>query len=48
MTPAPTNQPSEFQNFQALARRILTTPKTELMKNAAKAKPTRLPAKKRK
>ncbi len=38
MTPAAAKQPSEFQNFQALARRILTTPKAELIKNAAKAK----------
>jgi hypothetical protein len=28
-------QPTEFQRFEALVRRILTTPKAELMKQAA-------------
>ena len=32
------NQPTEFDRFQSLARRILTTPKAELVKSAAKAK----------
>jgi hypothetical protein len=42
MTPTPTNQPSEFDKFQSLARRILTTPKSELVKDTPKksAKPT--------
>jgi hypothetical protein len=35
-----TREPSEFDRFQALARRILTTPKAELVKQAVpKAKP---------
>jgi hypothetical protein len=39
MTPASPNQPTPYQNFEALTRRILTTPKAELEKNAPKAKP---------
>ncbi len=44
MTPA--TKPTEFQNFQTLARRILTTPKAELMKNVAKIEPSK-PGKKK-
>jgi hypothetical protein len=36
------NQTTDFQRFESLARRILTTPKAELMKDAppkVKAKP---------
>ena len=47
-TPKPTNQPTEFQRFEALAKRILTTPKSELMKRAPKSKSAKLPTKKRK
>jgi hypothetical protein len=36
MTPSPANHSTEFQKFQALARRILTTPKAELEKSAPK------------
>jgi hypothetical protein len=41
------NNPTEFQRFEALARRILTTSKAELMKHAPK-KTTKHRAKKRK
>ncbi len=37
-----------FQRFEALARRILTTPKTDLLSGTGKAKPAKPPAKKRK
>jgi hypothetical protein len=37
MTPTPPpNQPTDFQRFEALTRRILTTPKAELMKHVPK------------
>jgi hypothetical protein len=42
------NNPNEFQRFEALARRILTTPKAELMKNAPKKVTKMIRAKKRK
>lgn len=34
----PRQRPTEFQRFESLTRRILTTPKAELVKQAAKAK----------
>src|SRR4051794_31514040 len=34
--PAPANSPSPFERFQALTRRILTTPKAELVKEPEK------------
>lgn len=42
MTASPSNQPTEFQRFEALAKRILTTPKAELMKHAPKSKSGKL------
>ena len=36
MTPSIPNQSSEYQRFEALTRRILTTPKAELVKHAVK------------
>ena len=47
MTPTPTTSTTEFQRFEALARRVLTTPKTELTKHAPK-NPSKPRAKKRK
>jgi hypothetical protein len=44
----PTNEPTEFQRFQSLARRILTTPKAELLKHAPKKASKRTTTKKRK
>lgn len=41
-----TTRPTEFQNFRDLTRRILTTPKAELMKSPEK-KPAKRPAKKK-
>jgi hypothetical protein len=34
------NKSTDFDRFRDLTRRILTTPKAELMKHAPKAKPT--------
>jgi hypothetical protein len=45
MTPSPSHQPSDFDRFRDLTRRILTTPKSELVKDQPKKKPA---AKKRK
>lgn len=42
-----TSPSSEFDRFQALARRILTTPKSELVKHAAKSKTTKKRTKKK-
>jgi hypothetical protein len=39
---------SDFDRFESLARRILTTPKAELMKHAPKKTTTKTRAKKRK
>ena len=36
MKDLPRHEPSEFQRFEALARKILTTPKAELLKDAPK------------
>ena len=36
MTPQPPNTSTDFHCFEAFARRILTTPKAELMKHAPK------------
>jgi hypothetical protein len=47
MSPTPANQPTEFDRFQSLAKRILTTPKAELTKHAPKAKSDKKPAKKK-
>ena len=47
MTPSSPKQPTAFQNFEALTRRILTTPKAELEKHAPKAKAAK-PATKKK
>jgi hypothetical protein len=47
MSDASSNCPTEFDRFRALTKRILTTPKTELMKRA-KHKPTKRSTKKRK
>jgi hypothetical protein len=47
MTQTPANQPTEFQRFEALAKRILTTPKAELMKHAPKSKSGKLAGKKK-
>ena len=44
-TPRPP-EPTAYQKFEALARRILTTPKAELVKDAPKR--TKPPAKRRK
>jgi len=41
-------EPSPFEKFSDLARRILTTPKAELMKHAPKKTTTKNRAKKRK
>jgi len=38
---ASTNQSADFDRFEALARRILTTPKAELMKHAPKKTTTK-------
>ena len=46
-TPSP-HQPTDFDRFQSLARRILTTPKAELVKVADKAKHAKPTTKKRK
>jgi hypothetical protein len=40
MNQSASNQPTEFQRFEALTRRILTTPKAQLVKEAEK-KPTK-------
>lgn len=45
---ASTNQLTEFQRFEGLTRRILTTPKSELTKHSSKTKPSKHRAKKRK
>jgi hypothetical protein len=47
MTPS-SNNSSDFNRFEALARRILTTPKAELLKRAPKKTTTKYRAKKRK
>lgn len=39
---------TEFQRFRALARRILTTPKAELVKNGTKPKRAKPTAKRKK
>ena len=36
--PVPSSGPTPFQRFEALTRRILTTPKSELVKDAPKGK----------
>lgn len=46
MTP-PTHS-SDFDRFQSLARRILTTPKADLTKHSPKAKASKRGTKKRK
>jgi len=48
MTLASTNQPPEFQKFESLARRILTTPKAELMKHSLTGRSAKPRPKKRK
>jgi len=48
MTLASINQPSEFQKFESLARRTLTTPKAELMKDSPARKSAKPKPKKRK
>jgi len=47
MEPAPTTNLTDYERFEALARRVLTTPKAELMKYAPK-KVNKPRAKKRK
>ena len=43
MTPTP--KPTAYQNFADLARRILTTPKADLLKHAPKPAPKSRPKK---
>ena len=46
--PNPPSDRSEYQRFEALTRRILTTPKAELMKHTPKKPSAKQRTKKRK